>query len=318
MSYGARITDLYLPDRTGNVEDVLLGFSELSEYVLKQNYFGCTIGRYANRIRGGAFYSQGKLIQLSQNEGPNHLHGGYVGYGDRWWNSFPIDREGRIGVRMELIDPAGTEGYPGEVFVRVEFTLGKSDLLISYYATTDERTPLSLTNHMFLRLSGLDGPCILDHELQVNANQVVFVDKDKLPVGAPRAVSGTPFDLRQARKLGGLINSGHPQIAITKGVDHCWIFDEYDEMQAIAHLYDPNSGRQVTVLTTEPGVQVFTANTFNCLIVGKSGEKYRAHSGVCLETQRLPDSPNHPEFADAFISPEEGFYSQTQFVFRTD
>lgn len=311
--YGAAIVDLVVPDRDGNLADVSLGFDSLEGYLGKGNpYFGCIVGRLGNRLAGGAFTLDGKHYQLSINNGPNHLHGGTCGFDKLVWRGEQLSANA---VRFTLRSPDGDQGYPGtlELVATYTFTADHS-LRIDYRATCDQATVFNPTNHVYLNLAGQAGGDIRDHVLTLAASRYTPVDATLIPTGELRPVKGTPFDFQTPRRVGDhLLQAGGNPI----GYDHNFVLDKglTAEPVEIGTLYEATSGRLLTVLTTEPAIQFYSGNFLDGTLSGKKGARYPQYSGICLETQHYPDSPNHPEFPSTELRPGETFDSTTIYRF---
>ncbi|MFF9042890.1 aldose epimerase family protein [Streptomyces parvulus] len=295
LSYGGIVQSLEAPDRDGNTAGVVLGFADLDGYVRHpEPYFGALVGRYANRIAGGRFTLDGRAYTLALNNGPNSLHGGERGFDKRVWDVEPVG-DGGHGIRLSLVSPDGEEGYPGRVEISVTYTLEEPGALrIDYEAVTDAPTVLNPTNHSYFNLGGSGHTG--GHELRVAASRITPVDAGLIPEGEPEDVTGTRFDFRRARKVGS-------------GYDHNYCLDKGVTAAAeeVAELYDPASGRVLTVATTEPGLQVYTADQL--------GEPFAPGDGIALETQHFPDSPNRPDFPGTVLRPGEVFRSRTVYGF---
>ncbi|WP_228898636.1 aldose epimerase family protein [Streptomyces sp. DH1] len=294
LSYGGIVQSAEVPDRDGNSACVVLGFDTLDGYVRHpEPYFGALVGRYANRIAGGRFPLDGRTYALARNNGPNSLHGGERGFDKRVWDVEPV----ADGVRLSRVSPHGEEGFPGRVEFSATYTLDASGALrIVYEAVTDAPTVLNPTNHSYFNLGGPGSGHAGGHELRIAASRFTPVDGDLIPAGAPADVADTRFDFRRARKVGS-------------GYDHNFVLDKgvTDTAVEVAELYDPASGRVLTVATTEPGLQLYTADHL--------GEPFTPGDGVALETQHFPDSPNRPEFPSTVLRPGEAFRSETVYGF---
>ncbi|MFT4606268.1 MAG: aldose 1-epimerase [Rhodothermales bacterium] len=311
MTYGGIVLSILAPDREGSLADVALGYASAREYLDNPAYFGAIVGRYANRVGGGRLVIDGAPYQLDRNDGANHLHGGNRGLDAVMWDARPFQNDRVCGVELSCVSPDGHAGYPGNLTVRVIYTLRENEWAVEYHATTDQPTPVNLTQHTYFNLAG--SGTIRDHELQVAADRFIPVAGDGIPTGRPAQVENTPFDFRQPRRLGASIDSSNADIAAVGGYDHCFWLDVNDSLPA-AKLTDPATGRTLSVFTTEPGTQVYSGNHLNG-IPGKSGLPYRARDGVCLETQHFPDSPNRPDFPGTILRPGETFTSRTVFAF---
>ncbi len=313
-SYGATLVSWETPDREGRPGDVVLGHSSLEGYLRRnQPYFGCIVGRFANRIANARFTLDGVEHRLFANEGRHSIHGGRRGFDKRSWRAEPLED----GVRLSLASPDGDEGYPGRLDVRVTYRLtGGDELAISYEATCDRATVLNLTHHSYFNLEGEGRGTILDHEATIEADRFVVVDETLIPTGELREVAGSPMDFRAPKRIGRDLDAvgGDPA-----GYDHTFVLrGPAGVLKPVATVRAPGSGRVMEVESTEPGVQFYTGNFLDGSIPGKSGRAYARHEGFCLETQHFPDSPNRPEFPPAFLRPGEVFRSETIHRFRIE
>ena len=295
LDYGATVKEILTPDRNGKFANVSLGFSKLSDYREKSPYFGCIAGRYANRIAGGKFSLDGKEYQLATNNGPNHLHGGERGFDKIVWNA--KIKEVGTGVVFTMRSPNGDEGYPGNLLSKVTYTLtNENELKIEYVATCDKPTVLNLTNHTYFNLAGEGDDTILDHQLTLYADEYVATDETNIPVSLSK-VAGTPLDFTKPQIIGDRIEQSHEQLKFGKGYDHTWIINKggisQDNLNHAATLRDPGSGRKMDIFTDQPGIQFYSGNYLDGTYLGQSGKPYPLRSGLCLETQVFPDSPNH-------------------------
>ena len=319
--FGGIIARLLVPDRAGKVADVVLGVDSAGEFEAKAAGFNSVIGRYANRIAGGRFTLDGQSFQLETNSSsggvPVHIHGGRVGFNRRLWEATPSTREGLPAVRLRLTSTDGDQGYPGTLQVEVLYSVTADGALrLDYTATTDRPTPLNLTNHAYFNLKGEGEGDILDHELTLHAARYTPVTPAQIPTGELAAVAGTPFDFTRPRRIGERIAAEHPQLAIGRGYDHNYVLDHQGVEPGLAAVVrEPSSGRVLEVLTTEPGVQLFTANHFAGRLTGKSRRSYPRFGGFCLETQHFPDSPNQPDFPSTILRPGQTYRSTTIFRF---
>lgn len=317
MTYGATVVSLEVPDRAGELGDVVLGHDSLGGYLTANPYFGSVVGRYGNRIAGGQFILDDSTYVLARNNGPNHLHGGLQGFDKvNWTLESLIEEPGRVGVVLGYVSADGEEGYPGELTVRVTYTFLEetSALTVDYEATTTRPTPVNLTQHSYFNLAGRGD--ILDHQVMLAASRFTPVDSTLIPTGELRSVDGTPFDFRRATAIGARIDSDHRQLSFGSGYDHNFVLDE--GAAVAARVLDPLSGRVMEITTTEPGIQFYTGNFLDGLITGKGGRVYERRSAFCLETQHFPDSPNQPSFPSTVLRPGETYATQTVFAFRTD
>ena len=318
-NYGGTITQIKVPDRNGKFDDVVLGFDSLDGYTQKANtaYFGATIGRYGNRIAHGTFTLDGQTYHIPTNDGPNALHGGLIGFNKRVWQAEEISGEPAV-LKLHYVSRDGEEGFPGNLSVTVQFSVGpQNDLRIEYSATTDKDTVLNLTNHSYFNLAGAGSETVLQHKLMIAADRFTPVDSTLIPTGALENVAGTPFDFRKSTEIGSRINDDNQQLKLGKGYDHNFVLNNRGEsLELAARVEEPNSGRVLEVLTTQPGVQFYTGNFLNGSIHGIGGP-YRFRSALCLETQHFPDSPNHPKFPSTVLHPGQQFRSTTVYRFST-
>jgi aldose 1-epimerase len=316
MTYGCIITSLKVPDRTGKVADVVLGYDTLDGYLKDSPYFGAVVGRYGNRIAKGQFTLDGKTYKLATNNGPNHLHGGNKGFDKAVWKAAWKNGAQGVGVIFSRTSPDGEEGYPGNLQVTVTYTLtDKNELVVEYHATTDKATPVNLTQHSYFNLAADEGD-ILGHELTIDADRYTPVDDTLIPTGELASVAGTPFDFRKPGTIGARINADNVQLKNGKGYDHNWVLNRSGSgLQHAVHVVEPKSGRTLDIATTEPGVQFYSGNFLDGTLKGKGGRVYTQRSGFCLETQHYPDSPNHPTFPTTTLQPGQAYSSKTVFAF---
>ena len=316
-NYGGIVVSLKVPDRNHRLDDVVLGFADLDSYRRKHPYFGALVGRYANRIAKGAFALEGKTYKLAVNNGENSLHGGLVGFDKRVWGAKSQITAAGPALELTYISKDGEEGYPGNLAVKVIYTLTENnELKIDYTATTDKTTVINLTNHNYFNLAGEGSSTILGHELVVNADRFTPVGATQIPTGELRKVADSPFDFRTPFKIGARIDSKDEQLQVGMGYDHNFIINDYDgSLRSAAKVYEPTSGRTLEVLTTEPGVQFYSGNNLDGSLVGKSGKKYQRRFGFCLEAQHFPDSPNKPEFPSVVLKPGQTYHQTTIYRF---
>ena len=314
-SYGARITSIKVPDRNGAMVDVVLGFNTVEPYrtSIKKPYLGATLGRYAGRIADGRFTLDGVEHLLAKNNGPNHNHGGVTGFDKVVWNAKQL----RNGVQFDYTSPDGEEGYPGTLKARVTYTLtNANELIIGYRATTDRATPVNLSNHTYFNLAGEGSDTVLDHELMIDAEEMLTIDKTSVPTGKITSVAGTPFDFRMSKPVGRDINQTNEQLANGGGYDHTFVLNpKKGAKKPAATLYEKTSGRKLQVFTDQPGLQLYTANFLDGSLNGKSGKPYMKRSSLCLETQHFPDSPNQRQFPNTILRPGETYQTRTIYQF---
>jgi aldose 1-epimerase len=314
MNYGAIITKIIVPDKNEVMEDVVLGFENVADYIKDSPYFGAIVGRYGNRIAAGKFSLDGKSYTLAAQNNGQHLHGGLKGFDKKVWKMIG-KKEGSITLSYLSVD--GEEGFPGNLEIQVTYTLSEDNAIsMDYSAKTDRATVLNICNHSYFNLSGNAKRDVLDHVIQLNAPHFIPVDKVLIPTGEVKSVKGGPFDFTSPKKIGLDINAADEQIAFGSGYDHCYAFDKAPGAYGkIAHVEDPISGRIMEVFTTEPGVQFYTGNHLNGRLTGKNGAVYTKRSGFCLETQHYPDSPNKPNFPSTVLRPGETYTSKTVYQF---
>ncbi len=315
IEYGGIVVSLEVPDRDGNVGDVVLGYDTLDAYVADTPYFGAITGRYANRIAKGRFEIDGTAYELPVNNEPNSLHGGIKGFDKVIWKGTPT--ASGDGVEMVYVSADGEEGYPGELSSKVTYTwTDDNELQIDYEATTDKPTVINLTNHSYFNLKDGGASPILDHEMMINAGMYTPVDATSIPTGEIASLDGTPLDFRTATAIGARIGDDHEQIGFGAGYDHNYVLNRDDDALSLAAtVYDPHSGRAMDVLTEEPGVQFYSGNFLDGHHVGKGGVAYQHRSGLCLETQHYPDSPNQPDFPSTVLRPDETYSTSTVYRF---
>ena len=315
IGYGGIITSLRVPDRSGRLGDIVLGFDRLEDYLKDHPFFGAIIGRYGNRIAKGQFTLDGTTYRLATNNGPNHLHGGLRGFDKVVWTTAPV--AGKNAIAFSRTSPDGEEGYPGNLRVQVTYTLtNNNELIVDYLATTDKPTIVNLTQHSYFNLAGHASGDILGHQLMLNADRYTPVDETLIPTGERVLVTGTPFDFRRPTAIGARINDAHPQLKNGLGYDHNWVLNRSGGgLQLAARVTEPKSGRVMTIRTTEPGIQFYSGNFLDGKLTGKEGAQYKHRSGFCLETQHFPDSPNRPKFPSTTLRPGSEYRTTTVFTF---
>jgi aldose 1-epimerase len=320
MTYGGTIVSLRTPDRDGHLGDIVLGYEQLDGYLKTSPYFGCIVGRYANRIAKGRFTLDGKESKLATNDGPNHLHGGLKGWDKVVWRAEPFHNTQGVGVVFSRTSPDGEEGYPGAVAVRVTYTLTDADeLRVDYDATTDKPTPINLTQHSYFNLAGEGSGDVLGHVLAVDADQYTPIDATLIPTGEIAPVEGTPLDFRTPTAIGARINADNEQLRRSRGYDHNFVLRRQGGGLAhAARVLEPGTGRTLDISTTEPGIQFYSGNFLDGSITGKAGHTYAHRTGFCLETQHFPDSPNHASFPSTILRPGARYQSTTVFRFGVE
>jgi aldose 1-epimerase len=320
MTYGGTLVSLKTPDRNGKLEDIVLGFDTLDPYLAGVPYYGATIGRFGNRIAGGKFTLDGAAYQLPTNNGPNSLHGGNQGFDKRVWTAKPFVNKQGPGLKLTYVSADGEEGYPGQLTTHVTYQLrNNNSLSIDYSATTTKPTVVNLTNHSYFNLSGDTDHSIVDEILTINADKFTPVDATLIPTGVLQPVAGTPFDLRKPTIIGMHINDDDQQIHYGPGYDHNWVLvkPKPGAMTTASVLSDPTSGRVLETKTTEPGLQFYTGNFQDGKPAG-TGSVFKHRTGLTLEPQHFPDSPNQPSFPSTVLRPGHTYTSHTVFIFRME
>lgn len=318
ITYGGIITSIKAADKAGKIDDVALGFNTLEEYVKDSPYFGCITGRYANRIANGRFKLDGKEYKLAQNNGGNHLHGGNEGFNKRIWDAEVISCSGGPALELRYTSPDGEEGYPGTLSVRVVYTVtADNGVRIDYSARTDKATVLNLTNHTYFNLAGEGTGTILNHEMMISADKITPVDETLIPVGSLMDVAGTPMDFREMTVIGERIEDDFDQLKFGCGYDHNYVCNGAPgRLRSVALVKEPVNGRAMEVLTTQPGMQLYTGNFLDGRFAGKKGRVYNRRDGFCLETQHYPDSPNKPDFPSTVLCPGKEYRETTIYRFN--
>ena len=316
INFGGIITSLTAPDKDGKYEDVVLGFTKPEGYFDgNPYYFGALIGRFGNRIANAKFTLDGKTYDIDKNDGPNSLHGGKEGFHTKIWTVEPIGNAETPSLKLTYVSNDGEEGYPGKLTTTVVYTLTKDNALeIAYEATTDKTTIVNLTQHSYFNLSGKFTQPITDHELQLDADQFLPVNGTLIPTGERRNVAGTPFDFKTPKLIGKDINSDDEQVKLGNGFDHCWVLNGKG-LRTIGTLFHPESGRVMEVITDQPGVQFYSGNFLDGKYDTKTGGKNEFRTGLCLETQHYPDSPNQPTFPSVELKPGEKYHTKTIYKF---
>jgi aldose 1-epimerase len=315
-NYGGTVVSLIVPDRNGKREDVVLGYDNLAGYATGKAYIGATVGRYANRIAHATFTLDSTTYTLAKNDGDNHLHGGF---NKRVWTAKDVSSSAGQALELTYLSKDGEEGFPGTLPVKVVYTLtDQNELKIDYSATTDKDTILNLTNHAYFNLAGQGNGDILQQQIMIRADKFTPIDATSIPTGELRSVKGTPFDFTNSIAIGVRIDQDDQQLKLGRGYDHNWVLNNGTpgSLFLAAQAYDPHSGRVLEVLTTEPGIQLYTGNFLDG-IHGKDGKVYNRRYAFCLETQHFPDSPNHPNFPSAELKPGQHFQSTTVYKFTT-
>lgn len=317
-TYGGIVVSLKAPDRHGKMQDVVLGYDNLSDYIKRNPFFGALVGRYANRIANAKFTLDGKTYTLAANNGPNALHGGIKGFDKVVWQSKTVLRAEGPTLELTYFSKDGEEGYPGNMWVKAVYTVTKDNALrLDYTATTDKKTIVNLSQHTYFNLAGHGD--VLDHEVMIDADKFTPVDATQIPTGELRRVNGTPFDFRDPHKIGERIKDDDEQLRIGKGYDHNWVLNKgTNDLALAARVYELKSGRVLEVLTTEPGLQFYTGNNLNGSITGKGGQVYNMYDAFCMEPQHFPDSPNHTNFPSTVLKPSQAFHSTIIYRFSKD
>jgi aldose 1-epimerase len=312
-TFGARVVSIEAPDRSGKMADVVLGYDNVGQYEKDTTtYFGSIVGRYGNRIAKGTFSIDGKTYHIPLNNNGNALHGGPKGFSTKVWTGTEIPD----GVEMSLVSPDGDMGFPGTLTVHVRYTVVGHSLRINYSATTTKPTVVNLTNHSYFNLAGNGKGTILNEVLMIDADRYTPVDATQIPTGELAPVAGTPFVFLKPTAIGARIHENNAQLKIGGGYDHNWVLnDAGDSLHLAAKVYDPASGRTLTVMTTQPGVQFYSGNFLDGSKTGMYGVKYQKYAGFALETQHFPDSPNHPKFPSTLLRPGQTMHSETVFTF---
>ncbi|MGH3319843.1 MAG: aldose epimerase family protein [Streptosporangiaceae bacterium] len=320
LTYGARLQTVRTPDRRGDTADIIMGFDSLDGYINDAEYFGATIGRYANRIGDAKFTIDGKTYHIPANDGDNALHGGPDGFNSQVWDATEVVERDRVGVRFHYLSVDGEMGFPGNLDTYVTYTLdNRNALRIDYRATTDKPTIVNLTNHAYFNLAGEGTGTIYDHDMLINSDSFTPTDDEQIPTGKIVTVNGTPFDFKPKRRIGARIRDGVTQILYAHGYDHNWILEGHrrhgGRLPLASWVRDPRTGRVLWTYTDQPGVQVYTSNFLVGAFAGISGRTYRQGDAFTMETQQYPDSPHHPNFPSTVLRPGQTYRTATVFRF---
>ena len=322
LGYGARLAYLRTPDRHGRWADVAIGFDDPKAWRTDTSFQGASVGRYANRIAGGTFELDGRSYQVPLNETNTALHGGTAGFDTHDWTVEPVVRtDSDVSVTLRRTSPDGEMGFPGNLDVSVVFSVSGSDLTVDYRAITDAPTPVNLTNHVYLNLSGVPGQ-VSDHELTLFADRIAEVDADFITTGELLDVAGTPFDHSAPVVIGSRWRADHPQMLLVRGFDHAYVLDgsggEYDGLRLAARASEPTTGRILELFTDQPSVQYYSGNSLDGSIVSRAGAMVRQGDAFCLEPQHLPNSVNHPHFPTTVLRPGQEYRNRTLYRFTAE
>ncbi|MDQ3732177.1 MAG: galactose mutarotase [Pseudomonadota bacterium] len=317
MTYGGIIVSLNVPDRNGELGDVVLGYDNLRGYLKNNPYFGAVVGRFANRIAQGRFVLDGKKYELARNDGENHLHGGIKGFDKVIWKAKALEHANNVGLRLSYLSRYGEEDYPGNLRTTVTYTLtNNNELRIDYSATTDKKTIVNLTQHSYFNLVGSADSDILKHRMMLNANRFTPVDEELILTGELQNVKGTPMDFTKPTVIGVRINQADEQLRVGLDYDHNWVLNKAGNgLTLAARAFEPSTGRVMEVYTTEPGIQFYSGNFLDGTITGKGGTVYHHRDGICLETQHFPNSPNKPHFPSVVLDPDRAYKQTTIYKF---
>jgi len=319
-NFGGIVVSLKAPDRSGKLDDVVLGYDQLDGYLTNKAFFGALIGRYANRIAHGKFTLNGVTCNVPKNDADNALHGGLKGFNKRVWTAQDVSGNHGQALQLTYGSKDGEEGFPGNLSAKVVYTLtDQNELRIDYSATTDKETVVNLTNHSYFNLAGQGKGDILGHELTIHSDRFTPVDATLIPTGELKPVKGTPFDFTKSTAIGARVNQDDEQLKVGKGYDHNWVLNGGGKgaVSLAAEAYEPKTGRVLQILTDQPGIQFYSGNFLDGTIQGKSGKVYNLRNGFCLETQHFPDSPNHPAFPSTVLKPGQQYKTTTIFKFSS-
>lgn len=316
-NFGGAIVRLCVPDKSGRLSDVALGYDTLEGYRTRGGYLGALIGRHANRIENARFKLNGREYLLNKNDGKNHLHGGFKGFDKVLWHPEIVSHDGREGLKLQNLSPDGEENYPGNLQVTVVYSLTSfNELIIDYCAVSDKDTVVNLTNHAYFNLKGHQNGNILGHQVLIHAKQFTAINEEGVPTGEIRGVNGTPMDFTQLTAIGKNIDAQDEQIIFGKGYDHNWVLKTGGRLaEKAAEIYEPESGRVMEVYTTKPGVQFYTGNFLDGTNIGKGGAVYNRRSGFCLETQYFPNALKHKNFPSPVLKAGEDYRHTTIYKF---
>jgi aldose 1-epimerase len=319
-NYGGIITHLSVPDKNGNIGDVVLGYNDLEKYEKNNPFFGAIVGRYGNRIANAQFALNGETYTLAKNDGSNHLHGGVKGFDKVVWQATPYEEANAAVLELKYTSADMEEGYPGQLDVTVTYSITKNnELKIDYVATTTKPTVCNLTNHSYFNLKDAGVSPILDHVIQIDADRYTPVDETLIPTGELATVEGTPFDFREPTAIGARINEDHKQLEYGNGYDHNFVLNgDWGTVRKVCTVKEESSGRVMQVLTSEPGMQFYTGNFLDGSVTGKNGTVYGFRQGFCLETQHFPNSPNEPDFPSVVLNPGETYETTTIYKFSVN
>ncbi|HEY4787009.1 MAG TPA: aldose epimerase family protein [Bacteroidales bacterium] len=308
-NYGGIMTTLFVPDKSGKNEDIVLGFDNLGDYLKEHPYFGALIGRYGNRIAKGSFKVDNQTYHVAVNNGPNHLHGGLKGFDKVIWKAQEIKEKEKVGLKLSYLSKDMEEGYPGNLSVEVVYYINNNNEVgMEYFASTDKKTIINLTQHNYYNLNACKGD-VKDHVLTLYTSKYTPVDDGSIPTGEIANVEGTAFDFRKPKKIGKEIDQAG-------GYDHNFVIDNYNgALNLIARAEDPASGRVMEVYTTQPATQFYSSNYLDGSLIGKYGIQYKKHFAFCLETQHFPDSPNEPHFPSTILEPGKKYHEHTVYKF---
>lgn len=317
-NFGARLVSLFVPMPNNQKIDVVLGLENLSDYQNDNFYLGAIAGRFANRIANGRFVLDNNEYSLFVNNGPNSLHGGQIGFDKMFWNANQfLNEKEEDSIAFDYLSKDGEEGYPGNLTVKVTYTLtNENELKIDYVAETDKKTVLNLTNHAYFNLKGSGNGLIDSHEMILNADYFLSKNQNNIPTGEFQSVLNTPMDFKTSKSIGTNINDNHETLEFELGYDHNFVLNkENDELSWVASVFEPETGIEMKAYTTEPGVQFYTADYLD-VKNGKNGQEYKARSGLCLEMQHYPDSPNQANFPTTVLNPNETYTQTTIYQFK--